>query len=148
MVETKEKTIDGFKVTVTQFPARYGFKMQARLIKVFAPILGTLLSGKQGLESEVNLSGLGDALQKVFILLDENAAMQLVFDLMQSTRVDGQEMNDAYFDSMFAGKMNVVYKILGFILEVNFGNFFGEGGIGKAVTGAFKTPSQPVSQAS
>jgi len=144
MVDNKEKEIDEMKVSVTQFPARFGFKMQAKLLKIFGPVIGTVLSGNDvstsGLDSTVSMDKLADAVRILFDVIDEDKALALVLELLQSTRINGQEVNEATFDALFPGKYATMYKILGFVLEVNYGSFFGEGGIGKKVAGLVQTP--------
>jgi len=138
MVDKKEKKIDGMEVMVTQFPARFGFKMQAKLVKIFGPVIGVLLGGTEGdtdkiLDSNLDAEKLAGAIAKLFDSVDENEALALVLQLMQTTRINGQEVNETSFDSLFPGKYQTMYKVLGFVLEVNYGSFFGEGGIGKAM---------------
>ncbi len=138
MVENKEKKIDEFTVCVTQFPARAGWKMHAKLIRIFGPVIGSLIAGndinagslENTLDSDFDLSGLGTSLEKLFGELDENTSLALVFELFNCTRIDGQEISEESFDLLFAGKYLSIYKILGFVLEVNYGSFFGENDIG------------------
>ena len=143
MVDNKEKEIEGMKVNVTQFPARFGFKMQAKLLRIFGPVIGTVLSGndisKGVMNSDVSMGNLSEAIKRLFEVLDEDKSLALVLDLLQQTRIDGQEVNEGTFDTLFPGKYLALYKILGFVLEVNYGSFFGEGGIGRKVVGLVQT---------
>jgi hypothetical protein len=153
MIESKEKEIDEMKITVSQFPARAGFKMQARLVKLFAPFVGEIIGGiktkkeQKLMESDVDLSKIPNAVKELFEHLDEDSAMQLVFDLLQLTKVNGQDVNEETFDLMFPGKYLTLYKIIGFVLEVNYGSFFGKSGIGQ-VFKKMTTASHPMPQAS
>lgn len=138
MIQTKEKEIDGLKVAVSEFPARFGFKMQTRLTMIFGPALGTLLSGLEAktgsaLDGEFNLDKLPGALESLFSRMNEDKAMDLVLEILKSTRIDGVEVTNQSFDLVFAGKYHTMYKVLWFVLEVNYGGFFGEGGIGEAL---------------
>jgi hypothetical protein len=145
MIKTEEKKIDDLDVAVTQFPARFGFKMQARLLKVFGPVIGKMLSGadlnnvKQGLDTDIKLDMLADAIELLFKSMDEDSAMKLVMDLLQSTRIGGQEINDVTFDNIFPGKYSTLFKVIGYVLEVNFGSFLGGSSIGKMVKSAVLT---------
>ena len=142
MIKTEEKKIDDMEVAVTQFPARFGFKMQARLLKVFGPVIGKMLGGadlKKGADADVNLDKLSEAIELLFKSMDEDGAMKLIMDLLQSTRINGQEVNDSSFDSIFPGKYSTLFKIVGYVLEVNYGSFFGESSIGKMVKSVVPT---------
>ena len=142
MIKTEEKKIDDMEVAVTQFPARFGFKMQARLLKVFGPVIGKMLGGadlKKGADADVNLDKLSEAIELLFKSMDEDRAMKLIMDLLQSTRINGQEVNDGSFDSIFPGKYSTLFKIVGYVLEVNYGSFFGESSIGKMVKSVVPT---------
>jgi len=142
MIKTEEKKIDDLDVAVTQFPARFGFKMQARLLKVFGPVISKMLSGadlkslRHGLDSDIKLDMLAEAIETLFKSMDEDGAMKLIMDLLQSTRINGQEINDASFDSLFPGKYSTLFKVIGYVLEVNFGSFLGGSSIGKMVKSA------------
>jgi hypothetical protein len=155
MIESKEKEINGKKVIVGEFPGRYCFKMQAKLVRLFGPVLGELLSGFKGkgdiknlsdaLSSDFDLNKISDAIRVLFEKLDEDSAQVLIFELLKTTKVDGEDAwNEAVFDRIFSGNLVTLYKIVGFVLEVNFSSFFGEGGIGKAIQGV-KTQMQSIS---
>ena len=149
-LEKKECDIDGLKITVTQFPARTGFKMQAKLAKIFGPALGELVSGVKGktgkglTEAEIDLSKFSGAVRTLFEKIDEESALVLIFELLQFTRINGEEVTEEIFDDTFPGKYATLYKILYFVVEVNYGSFFGQGGIGKALR-VLKTQQQSVS---
>jgi hypothetical protein len=140
MVESKSKTIDGVNFTVTQFPARRAFAVQARLIKTLGPALGAAVG--KGVGGEVDLSA---ALQKLADNIEADTLVALAQELLASTRADGKELaGDAAFDMAFTGKLLTLYKVLAFLVEVNFADFFGAGGIGGLVARfapEAKTPS-------
>jgi len=87
----------------------------------------------------VNLDKLSEAIELLFKSMDEDGAMKLIMDLLQSTRINGQEVNDGSFDSIFPGKYSTLFKIVGYVLEVNYGSFFGESSIGKMVKSVVPT---------
>jgi len=148
MVETEEREIDGLSVSVTQFPARFGFKMQVKLARIFGPVFGEIVSGVSDkpnkksdsssedvsiMDKDIDLKKLGSAIEKLFNILDESKSESLVFELLNLTRIDKKEINQSSFDMIFAGKYLTLYKILGFVLEVNYKSFFGEGDIGQKI---------------
>ncbi len=132
-VETKECTLDGRNVAVTQFPGRRGLSILTRLAKIVGPALGALVgttSAKVTMDTEVSVDGAVKALMEQ---LDGDATVAFVMELLCCTRIDGSEVTDKYFDMELAGQYMLVGKVLGFVLEVNYGSFFGQGGIGNLV---------------
>jgi hypothetical protein len=129
MIQSREKTIDGAAYMVTQFPARRALALQTRLLKLLGPSLATALGGIH--DGVIEAPVLSLALQQLGDKLDESAAVDLVMQLLASTRKDGQEITDGVFDLEFAGQMDTLYKVLGFVLEVNFGGFLARSGIGE-----------------
>jgi len=135
MIETKEKTIDGRKITVTQFPGRRGLKLKTRLAKLLGPTIFTALKSVSGkseniLDKDINLETAAGAIEKLLERIDENIWEALVFELLSMTRINGQEVTSEIFDVEFAGSFVTLYKILAFILEVNYKDFLGLTGIG------------------
>ena len=148
MVETKEKTIDGLKVSVTQWPARKAWKYKRRLAGAFGPAIAELGAGLEGnplknkksekestidniMDGDFDFSKLGSAIEKLFLQITEDsvdAYLLMFFD--DNMKIDNAVINGDIFDQMFAGKMLTVYKIIGFVLEVNYGSFLGKSGIG------------------
>lgn len=129
MIETKEKYIDGHKYTVTQFPARRALTLKTKLVKLVAPSLFTAMSGQKQGASVLDMP-LDKAINMLVERLDEDHLINLIFELLASTRRDGKELNESHFNMVYAGNFGELYKALFFILEVNFGSFFQEIGIG------------------
>lgn len=126
MIETSTKSIDGIEFAVTQFPARRGMQMQARLAKILGPIVGGLAGALEGAEANENI---GKALAGLAALnADEFATLAL--DLLASTRMEGREITSGVFDMEFAGKYDTLYKALAYVVQVNFGSLFKLGDIG------------------
>jgi hypothetical protein len=115
MIETREKIIDGATYTVTQLPARRAIRLKAKLIKTF----GSFLLGSDGKN-----------LQAICESLDENQFEALCMEMLQGVRKNGVELTPAKFDLEFAGDIAGVYKLLLFVVEVNYANFFSMFGIG------------------
>lgn len=138
-IETEEKTIDGRQVMVTQFPGRRALTFKTRLLKLLGPSIAQMFSGVKTdksniLDSDFDLSIISKACEKLSETLDEDEFVKFVLELLQCTRLDGKEINDAVFDIEFAGNLVLMYKVLWFTLEVNYGSFFGVGGIGKILS--------------
>jgi len=133
MIETKEKTIDGANYSVTQLPARRALRLKAKLIK----LCGSMFLGRDS-----------NSLQAAFQSIDENQFEALCMEMLQGVRKNGIELTPATFDLEFAGDMASVYKLLCFVVEVNYANFLDMIGIGlpsfsedppKTTTGTKKT---------
>ncbi len=138
MIETKEKQIDGHTYAVTQFPGRRAFKIKTAILLKLGPALAVSLAGAQGSGADLNIASIASALEKITMSSDE--FLDLVLELISQTRRDGKEITPEVFDLEFAGNLQTVYKVAAFVLEANFGNFFGSGGIGK-LTERFRSPT-------
>lgn len=141
MIETRDKTIDGHTISVTQFPGRIGFKYKLRLLKLMAPFAKSFNTENTEfnlLDMKIDailLSNLANGLMEV---LDPEDNMDLILGLLASTRYDNKEITPVVFDMEFAGDFLIVYKILVFVLEVNYGSFLGPAGIGGLTQGPQK----------
>jgi len=143
--KSHEKKIDGVTVSVNPWPARHAFAMKIKLLRLLGPslgeLIGTVVDGKSDgkkafdiLSSDVDFERIGSTIRNLMDVLDEDTFMNLVDKILDSTRVDGKEISDEEtFNAIFTGSLELVYKILWFVLEVNFGSFFGKSGIGSLI---------------
>jgi len=145
MIDSKEKQIDERSVSVTQFPARIGLKIKLRIAKMIAPGLASATGILQsGLEADFDSKVLAYAVGQLVDSMGNDATVDfIVKELMQGTRLDDKEINDAVFDMEFAGNYGLLYKILAFVLEVNYGSFFESLNIGQ-LTSKFSSLISPV----
>lgn len=137
MLKSREKTIDGRQIYVHQFPGIEGFKIKTKLIKLIGPALGELTNGATKdidsfLDADLSSGFVSRAINVLCDKLDENDTFEFILRMLHSsgTRVDGREMDKDAFNEIFAGNFTLLYKIIGILIEENYGNFFGEGGIG------------------
>lgn len=141
MLETRNKVIEGREYSVTQFPARRGFALKARLAKLLGPAVAELFSAVKGgdaeslMSADIDMAIVGGAIRRLLEGVDESNMLELVLSLLSMTRVDGKEITEQVFDMEFAGKFSELYKVLAFVVEVNYGDFFGSNGIGRALVG-------------
>jgi hypothetical protein len=133
MIETKEKEIDGRMIMVTQFPGRRALSHKTRLIKLLGPAVAQLFT-EDKIDLTKDISSLSKVIDKLSSTLDENDFVRFVLDLLKCTRLDGKEITEAVFDDEFSGDLLLMYKILWYTLEVNYGNFFAHSGIGKILS--------------
>ncbi|GHV79124.1 hypothetical protein AGMMS49944_09150 [Spirochaetia bacterium] len=157
----KKKTIDGVTFTVAPFRAIDGLRLKATLVRLFGPALGELLGGLNlgkiaKTESAASLDSLQDmsldaapiahAVEKLMSNLDEDTmvalAKRLLMNVICNWNQDGKNRAiafatdfDAAFEAIFSQKLFTLYPVIGFVLEVNYPDFFDKvvGGIGKRV---------------
>lgn len=130
---TKETEIDGKTFAVFQFPARKGLELKARLLKLVGPVLaglaGAAKGGKFSLDDSIDTASIIAGLAAV----DPAAFVSLAVDLVAQTKMNGVFISAGTFDLEFAAEYGTLYKLLGFVVETNFGKLFGAGGIGGLV---------------
>lgn len=124
-IETKEKVIGEHVYSVTQMPAMRAVKLQARLLKMIGPSFGAMMASDPANPD----SSLPLAISLLADKLDEKTFSDLVIHLTESVRRNGAEMTKERIDSDFAGNLNELFLVMQFVLEVNFSDFFREGGI-------------------
>ena len=141
MFEQKEKIIDDLKFMVSPFPAGEAIRLQAYLMKLlgpaFARMVGAIKSGSLSgmLDQEIDGEAAADALRMLFSVLDEDTLMALIQRLLKNVICDfptaeGKVLFDftSKFDErltiVFQGKLLTIYKVMFFVLEVNYPDFF------------------------
>ena len=125
MIETKEEIIDGDNYTVTQFPARKAINIKAKLLRLFGSSLAQLVlnddtSDNLNLKNQSMIS----AFQDLTANLNEKDFENLVVVLLSSVRKNGIELTPEIIDLEFAGQLETLYKVLWFVLRVNYESFF------------------------
>jgi hypothetical protein len=126
MISSKEKTILGQKYLCTQFTARRALKIKTKLFKLLGPSVSSFLGsakGKDFLNSEINSDLLSKSVLLLIEKLDEDYVIDLILEILSSTRRNGREIDTALFDMEYAGNFNELFKAIVFVLEVNFGDF-------------------------
>lgn len=121
--QTKERWFGGVKFTTTTLKASIGFPLAVKIGKVFAPVL---------LDPKFSMAGGAEQFATIFYTLDSDEAMPLARELFQKTEavVDGRRWelsSDRAFDKVFTGELPLLFTVMGFVAEANFGNFFADG---------------------
>lgn len=122
-MESHTREIGGDVYTTALFPAKQGFKLLNRLKKTLGPAFGAWIG--QQVENIVTLIGSD---------LSDDQMLQLVLDLFELTSVDKKEenrlagplTNGDVFNSHFAGRYGRMFKVLAFVVEVNYPDFLTE----------------------
>ncbi len=138
MKEPQTKKIDDFNVIVSAWPARKAWRYQVLFGKIIGPslkelgaALGSKTQDKSIMDSDLSYEKIGEAIANLFNNLSEDESEDLLLKCMSSVRVNNEEITPETFDVIFAGNLSTVYKIVGFVLEVNYGSFLGKSGIGQ-----------------
>lgn len=126
MIQTKEVDINGKPFMITQFTAREGLKLQLRLIRQVGPIVGSIATSLEELGKLTPMAIARALSQKI----EEDACYNLIMDLIATTKYKNRDLKPAEFDMVFAGDYKTLFELLYFIIDFNFGNFFGADGIG------------------
>lgn len=133
MIQTKEKTINGAKYSVTQMTARKALRMKAKLLRLFGPPLAQIFLPSK----DKPMDGMAfskdeavKALQNLVCELQEDDFEKLCMELLVGVRKEGMELTEQIIDLEFAGDLASLFQVVWFVLEVNFASFFGESGIG------------------
>jgi hypothetical protein len=157
----KKKTMDGVTYTVAPFRAVDGLRLKATLMRLFGPSLGELLGGlnlkkiskaedASGIESLQDMSldaaPIARGIEKLMGTLDEDTVVALAKRLLMNVICYWEENGkkhsiafatdfDAAFEAIFSQKLFSMYPVIGFVLEVNYPDFFDKvvRGIGKKV---------------
>ena len=133
MIETKKKIIDGSEFMVRQYGARLGGRIKIRIAKLVGPALATMMDAKKDQQStNVQPEILEKALTTFMEGLSAEDYDSLIMQMIPGyVWKDEKEITEKTFDSEFAGNYSTLYKLLWFILEVNYGDFLELIGIGK-----------------
>lgn len=145
--------INGRTYFVVQMPPTKAVVVQMRLTKILGGSLRTLLpaivpgASKDHLSRSVAVAG---AIGSLFEAATEQELSDLIFDVVRTAKVDGKPID---IDTSFRGEYLMdLYKVFLWVLGVNYGSFFGEGGLDAWIAkfkvflaAEMQTPSAPKS---
>ncbi len=118
------------KVETTTFAGSYGLKLGAKVGLLMLPLMLPGMSAtdkKSLLDQKVDFGKVAGNLTNA---MNEDKVLKTIMEFVGSTLVDGRPLvKKTEFDEIFAGNYKLLFEILKFILEVNFGDFFEGGGI-------------------
>lgn len=132
MIRTEQKVIDGSVYTATQFPARYALRLKAKLIKIFgSPLTQILFPEGKPLENildyELKKDDIVKAIPLLFENLDEKTFDSLIIEILSGVRKEGVELTANVIDLEFSGELHTLYKVIWFVIELNYGSFWKRG---------------------
>ena len=135
----QKKRIEGEVYQVKPFQGREAFKIQMRLARLIAPLVGGLAGMFAGTDlkkvkklSELDINIDGDSLSKVldalFSKYSEDELLDLLMLLLRNTeKGDGDKaifITEEAFDTLFAQNMILAFKVAFFVIQVNYPDFF------------------------
>lgn len=153
--ETKETRIDDYQVRVTPHAARAATKLFAKIGRVIGPGLAKLKTdGDASSVKDLELSDIGPAISALFTALDDASIDILLADIFKHaniTKPDSKGQLRMYdlsrleeIDGAFEGQLLLLFKTVKYVLEVNFGSFFGDKGLlGNLLTASAVTSISP-----
>ena len=121
-IQYERKTIDGFEVIVQPFPATKALKLLTRLINQVGGAVGATLSGVEGelsLNATLNKELIGSVIDALSSKINEGT-VELIKELMDGVHINNEKQN---FDLFFTRRYGLLFKILRYVLEVNYGDF-------------------------
>lgn len=122
MLKQEKKSIGGVTYLVTQMDGFRALKAQTKLIKILGPAVSGALSG-----GEINIksaqANLFSKLPEMLSKFDDNIVNDFIYSLFEHGvfKQDSHGNPDKVdFDLEFTGRINDMWKVALFILEVNF----------------------------
>ena len=128
MIETKTKVINGNEYMVRQYGARLGGRIKVRLAKLIGPALTSFFDQKSGLTEPAAVEkAIGIFLDNLSVEEYDSLVMQMIPNYVWKNE---KEITEKNFDMEFAGDYASLYKLLWFIIQVDYQDFLEMGGIG------------------
>lgn len=103
---------------VEQFTSMRAVRMLTRLGKMFGPAFSKVQSAASG-KPEDQLGVIGELLNN----LQPDEAEQLILDLLECVHHENSQIGP-HVNTMFAGHLMELFKLVGFVIKVNYSDFF------------------------
>lgn len=130
MLKKEIKIIDGETFELTQMMATASLRLLPRLGAAMGPALSKLSITSKDI-GHLDLTMAGEAIAALTQKLTSDELDYIVQQLLYSLAVNGKPCEPGpgkAFDIIFAGRTLLVFKLLKFALEVNYGDFFAAAG--------------------
>jgi F0F1-type ATP synthase alpha subunit len=129
MKHSASKQIDGVSVEVVQFTATEGLLIAQKLMKLFSSGASEVIGSFDDVSKlsnvmDMDISGdvIGRMVKGLADQLEGEGTVDLIKRMLLSTKIDGVLVG-GQFDTLFMGRFGTLFKILGFVIKVNFANF-------------------------
>lgn len=143
--------IDGRVCKTTLFSASKAFRIHYKFLGKIGRSVGTALGAVTGVlvnaakeasdankkkfdateflnvlgDSDLSLSFIGDAMAALYESMDEEEALAYIKEILATTAIDNVVVNEKNFETLFgSGNMIFLYKVVKFVLEANYPDFF------------------------
>lgn len=111
------RVINDKPVYVRQWAATLAIKNLSMALSTFGGPFGTFVDGDSKFLDTLRL------LQGT----EPDKLMPLLMEFVCCARIDGQEVTPATFNSIYNGELELVFKVFGFVCEVQYKDFFDQG---------------------
>ena len=122
---TRTTMIGSDEWSLNPFPATKGAGILKRLVKIFGASFSAILETKDE-DNEDGLSGVAKAVDLLTDNLDKDDVVDLLKSMLSGVKKNGQQIN---FDNEFGGRYDVMFKVVLWVAQENFGSFFPNQGI-------------------
>ena len=130
----KTKEINGKTFSVAPFMAVEGLRLKVYIMKKFGSALAQLISEK-GLETEISSRNLSKAVETLMNNLTEDEFISFLKRISVNTTVSWKDEDGTHtlafandfntaMDAVFKEHLFDIYPFIGFVLEVNYPDFF------------------------
>lgn len=139
-IEAQTKIIDGNGVYVLPLLGETAALVFYQLQKCIAPAIIQAIGAIKGaadrdkdkkldikklLGADIDIASLSNAIDSIHEKMTATEWLSFLKTTLSRTTVNDRAVGDkAHFDEVFSGKILLLYKVLWFSLEVNFGDFF------------------------
>ena len=123
-MSTRTTMIGDAEWSLNPFPATKGAGILKRLAKLFGQSFSAILESSDE-ESEGQI-GVAKAIGLLSDNLDKDDVVDLIKVMLSSVRKNGQPI---HFDNEFGGRYDVMFKVVLWVAQENFGSFFPDQGI-------------------
>jgi hypothetical protein len=133
--EPKNITLNGTEFVVYRFTGRNTLRMLEKITKTIIPIGASLY---EAVDDNTKIGSIDQALKAAYCNLGIDEAYPFIKEIISETNINDKgkkkKIDDMVFDEEFSGNLKSLFSLIKFIIvEVNYKDFFPEGGIGKAI---------------
>ena len=140
--EAVTKEIDGRNYTFGILGPFKAHRLLVKLIKIVGPAMAGLDVGDGKSIKDLDID-IGSIVTGLTTALDENETEQIILTLGEQIICEGKNLTKDNIDALFTGDILSLYKVVAAALEVQFGDFFGEGGVFAGAKGLLVNSSSP-----
>lgn len=119
MIGSETRTIGETDYTVRQMTATPAYTLLTKLTKIIGPAFGALSAG-ESVSAKVSA-----AVNVLASKLDETEVTAIIKQLISCVDLQGTPLSKTFEAHFHGGNLSEMFKLLGFVLEVNYADFFG-----------------------